>query len=68
MSRTDPIAGHLDANYLVLKRRVWMYRRRVPTELAKLDPRGEIRISTGTRERARANMIALEFNEALAGR
>ena len=65
MPRGDAVAGPIDAGYLVLKRRVWMFRRRVPRLLRHLDPRAEVRLSTGTGDRTKAALAAAHFNAAL---
>jgi integrase len=44
---------------------VWHFRRRVPQELTEADPRGEIRVSTGTRDHATALVIATKINAEL---
>lgn len=41
---------------------VWQYRRRVPVDLAELDTRGEIRISTHQRDRAAAVVVAARID------
>lgn len=64
-SRTDPIQGHCDATYLVRRGRIWQFRRAVPAELAVLDPRKDVRITTGTPDRCKAALAAARINEAL---
>lgn len=48
--------------YLIKRGARWQYRRRVPADLAALDARGEIRLSTGQRDRASAAIVARRFN------
>lgn len=57
--------GHSDADYLVLRQGVWQFRRWVPRAIAHLDGRGEIRISTGHRDRIQATQMASKLNQIL---
>lgn len=59
------LQGHRDATYLNLIGGIWEFRRRVPKDLAGVDPRKQIRVSTGTRDWARAVSIAARLNEEL---
>ena len=61
------LQGHRDATYLNLIGGIWEFRRRVPKDLAGVDPRKQIRVSTGTRDWARAVSIAAHarLNEEL---
>ena len=65
MLRRDPIVGHQDASYLVRRGRIWQFRRAVPGELAVLDPRRAIRVTTGTCDRSKAALVAAKINTAL---
>lgn len=51
--------------YLRQRGGIWHYRRRVPQDLADLDPRGEIRLTTGSRDHATALVIAAKINGEL---
>lgn len=51
--------------YLTQRGAVWHYRRRVPAELAALDPRGEIWISTRKRDEADAIVVAKRLSAEL---
>ena len=52
-------------SYLRQRDGVWHYRRRVPQDLTELDTRGEIRLTTGTRDHATALVIASRINGEL---
>lgn len=52
----------LGERYLVKRGARWQYRRRVPADMAELDPRGEIRISTGKVDYAAAVIVARRCN------
>ena len=65
MLRRDPIVGHQDASYLIRRGRIWQFRRVVPGELAALDPRRDVRVTTGTSDRSKAALVAAKINTAL---
>lgn len=52
-------------SYLYARNGVWHYRRRVPADLAHLDPRGEIRCTTKMRDETEAEAVARRINEKL---
>ena len=54
-----------EQTYLRQRDGVWHYRRRVPQDLAELDTRGEIRLTTGARDHATAVVIASRINGEL---
>ena len=49
--------------YLRERNGVWHYRRRVPADVAHLDPRGEVRVTTKRRDYAEAVIIAKRIND-----
>lgn len=51
--------------YLIPRNGIWQYRRRVPTHLASLDPRGEVRMSTHQADETQATIIADRMNREL---
>lgn len=51
--------------YLAKRNGVWQYRRRVPSDLAELDPRGSVRMTTRTSDETQAIIIADRFNQEL---
>ena len=59
MLRRDPIVGHQDACYLIRRGRIWQFRRAVPGELAALDPRRDVRVTTGTSDRSKAALVTI---------
>ena len=61
--RSAVLRSHIDATCLELRNGIWQYRRRVPSQLTQIDPRREIRISTGCRDRASAVIVASQLNE-----
>ena len=61
--RSAVLRSHADATCLELRNGIWQYRRRVPSQLTQIDPRREIRISTGCRDRASAVIVASQLNE-----
>lgn len=58
-------AGFSMRQYLHQRNGVWHYRRRVPSDLAHLDPRGEVRVTTKKRDVVEAAIVAKRVNGEL---
>lgn len=66
MEQSPPTSARNDSDrYLIRRGGVWHFRRRVPRDLADRDTRGEIRVTTGTRDRATALVISARLNSEL---
>lgn len=59
------VVGHCDADYLSLRGGVWQFQRRVPAAAAMHETRRVVRISTGTRDKTAAGVIASRINAGL---
>jgi integrase len=55
----------MDAAHLFQRNGIWYFRRRVPADLAELDPRVEVTRSTRTRNYASAAIVAQKINSEL---